>query len=609
MQFSRPALAAIIAAAVVTGAIAAPKHEDKLAPARARNVIIFVADGLRYGSVTQQSAPTMWRIQHEGVDFQNSHSIYPTLTTANASAIATGHFLGDTGDYANTLYTGYPVAAHHNATVTFLEDDAILHDVKLHFGADYLGQTTLMQAARGHGMTTVVMGKVGPAAIQDLGALDGQSMLIDDAMNLPSNAEGLPTGSPALDPKLAAEIAKATGLPQPPLTNVPNVDQQKYLSTAAAKVVLPYLKNRGKPFALLFWSRDPDATQHAQQDSIGATNPGINGPTSLAAIANADATLKTLLDALQALGLSDSTDVFVTADHGFTTIVKSEPLPSGEPMPPHLPPGFLAVSIAQWLQMNLYDPDVGNALMDNAGEHPSRGDGIVGADPDHPAAVIAANGGSDLLWFPDASARAHAKVVFDQLIRQPYVSGIFVNDTLMDQGNAQDFAGALRMSDIGLIGASHVPPPSMVVNFRSYPIKGCTLDPLLCTAEIADTNLVAGQGMHGSFSRAETRNFMAAVGPDFKAHFADTAPISNADITPTLAHVLGLTLPRHGELEGRVVAEALKGGKLPVVSRKVLKSQPGPGGVQTEVEMQLVGRTRYFDAGGFAGRTVGLDSP
>jgi hypothetical protein len=259
--------------------------------------------------------------------------------------------------------------------------------------------------------------------------------------------------------------------------------------------------------------------------------------------------------------------------------------------------------------MNLYDPDIGNAQLD-PGEHPSRGDGIVGTDPNQPAAVVAANGGSDLLWFPEPSARAHAKAVFDQLIQQPYVSGIFVNDALMDQGNAQDFAGALRTSDVSLLGSSHVPPPSMVVNFRSYPIKGCTFGALLCTAEIADTNLVAGQGMHGSFSRAETRNFMAAIGPDFKARFADPAPISNADITPTLAHILGLALPKKGELEGRVIAEALKGGgKPPMVSHKVLKSQPGLGGLQTMVEMQLVGRSRYFDAAGFAGRTVGLSSP
>jgi hypothetical protein len=34
--------------------------------------------------------------------------------------------------------------------------------------------------------------------------------------------------------------------------------------------------------------------------------------------------------------------------------------------------------------------------------------------------------------------------------------------------------------------------------------------------EIADTGLQQGQGMHGSFSRADTFNNMAAIGPDFK---------------------------------------------------------------------------------------------
>ena len=71
---------------------------------------------------------------------------------------------------------------------------------------------------------------------------------------------------------------------------------------------------------------------------------------------------------------------------------------------------------------------------------------------------------------------------------------------------------------------------------------------LMCAAEIADTSLETGQGMHGTFSRADTRNFQAAIGPDFKAHYADPAPISNADINPTLAHILGLTIAPKGGL-------------------------------------------------------------
>ena len=60
--------------------------------------------------VTPQTAPAMAEVRDKGVNFKNSHSLFPTFTTANASAMATGHYLGDTGDFTNTIYTGYPVA-------------------------------------------------------------------------------------------------------------------------------------------------------------------------------------------------------------------------------------------------------------------------------------------------------------------------------------------------------------------------------------------------------------------------------------------------------------------------------------------------------------------
>src|SRR4051812_23639882 len=60
-------------------------------PAVPRNVIIFVADGLRHGSVNATDTPALWKIRTQGVYFRNSYSLFPTFTTANASAIATGH--------------------------------------------------------------------------------------------------------------------------------------------------------------------------------------------------------------------------------------------------------------------------------------------------------------------------------------------------------------------------------------------------------------------------------------------------------------------------------------------------------------------------------------
>ena len=59
-----------------------------------RNVVIFVADGLRPSSVTSIDAPTLYGIRQEGVNFTNSHSLFPTFTTPNASAIATGPLPG-----------------------------------------------------------------------------------------------------------------------------------------------------------------------------------------------------------------------------------------------------------------------------------------------------------------------------------------------------------------------------------------------------------------------------------------------------------------------------------------------------------------------------------
>jgi hypothetical protein len=113
--------------------------------------------------------------------------------------------------------------------------------------------------------------------------------------------------------------------------------------------------------------------------------------------------------------------------------------------------------------------------------------------------------------------------------------------------------------------------------------------------------------MHGSFSRADTLNFMAAIGPSFKAGFVDQAPVSNADIGKTIAHALGLNIPLKGSLQGRVADEALPGGADPTVETWTERGKPSERGLVTVLVGQSVGKTRYFDAAGFPGRTVGLD--
>ena len=124
--------------------------------------------------------------------------------------------------------------------------------------------------------------------------------------------------------------------------------------------------------------------------------------------------------------------------------------------------------------------------------------------------------------------------------------------------------------------------------------------------ETADTGLQQGQGMHGSFSRADTRNIMGAAGPSFRQHFVDSAPASNADIGKTVASLLGLRIPDKGKLVGRVLSEAMPNGAMPEAYSAVVRSEPDAAGHVTAVLTQSVGTTRYFDAAGYPGRTLGL---
>src|SRR3954447_10268668 len=132
-----------------------------------RNLILFVPDGLRALKVTPETAPAMAEVRDKGVNFKNPHSLFPTFTMANASGLATGHYLGDTGTFSNTIYTGYPSAPAGDTVVPFIENNAVLADVDEHFGGDYLNEETILKMARAKGFSTAAVGKVGPTLLFD----------------------------------------------------------------------------------------------------------------------------------------------------------------------------------------------------------------------------------------------------------------------------------------------------------------------------------------------------------------------------------------------------------------------------------------------------------
>jgi hypothetical protein len=249
----RLALGGMIAAALLAGPARAAE--------RPHNVILFVPDGLRAAIVTRETAPAMAGLRDAGVNLTNSHSLFPTFTTANGSAMATGHHLGDTGDFSNVIYTGGPAIPSADGNVTpFVEHDGVLGDLDKVFDGDWLSEETILRAAAKAGYSTAAIGKVGPALIFDHTNRTGDpTIVVDDqtgqGRGIPYSAEmqarlakiGLPLAAPS-----RGENGKA-GSSTVPGTLAANVEQQAYFADVATKAVLPLFKERDKPFVLVFW--------------------------------------------------------------------------------------------------------------------------------------------------------------------------------------------------------------------------------------------------------------------------------------------------------------------------------------------------------------------
>ncbi len=631
------------------------------------NVILFVADGLRGGMVSPDLTPHLASLQTKGVRFSKSHSIYPTLTMTNAASIATGHDPGDTSDFGNTLYTAYGIfdtgsfpSTSAGTFTPFIENNRVLGDLNVHFEpSGYLNEESLLSLARAQGYNTAALGKLGPTLLQDLALATPNAgvvpvpatIIVDDSTGKLGGLaltetflqrlqkQGLSSTAPGRDnhaPGTSQDNGRS-GDANSPGTLAANTEQQDYFVRLLTEAILPQFAEDAKPFVIVFWSRDPDGSQHNHGDSLGKIVPGINGPTSLAGIQNADANLGRILAALDAIPqLKDKTNVVVTADHGFSTISRQD-LGEGQRiqsysagftyktaagtvdiMSGHVPPGFLAIDLAHHLGLPLYDADT--EISGQAGslitvdpsqsrsstntQYPKAGNAILGgqgrlASLNDAKIVVTANGGSDLIYVPSQDPQL-VRAIADFLASQNYVSGLFADDIY------GTVPGALPLSAIHFKGKALLPVPSLVVNFRSF--TSDSSQPSNHQVIVADTTLQQGQGMHGSFGIGDIFNFMAAQGPDFKQGYHDEAPVSNADWPVTLAHLLQLQSKHKGQLQGRVVEEALIGGpeQLPVLE-ETLQSTPATASKQiTILKTSRVGDRKYLDSAGFDGRTLGL---
>jgi arylsulfatase A-like enzyme len=405
----------------------------------------------------------------------------------------------------------------------------------------------------------------------------------------------------------------------------------KYMMSVFTQYILPVKK----PMLSLIWFRTPDNVEHGY---------GPGSANAKAGLRSQDARLGELISALRTNGLDSTTNVIVVSDHGHSSV--SGPLnlyPLRAITGTSLPNGALVngstsgttnatvggVSTTGYsFSGDVRSADLltyrGFSAYDGSGCSTSAMYGLsatgvptvpvkldatgvlcgaantkyqaisstltspvasfkVPAPGSLPAngIVVAANGGSDYFYVPGHDAATVQKLVKFLQQREEY-GAIFVDSRY------GSIPGTLSMAQVNLENASRQNngQPDVVVSFNwdnIVSIQGMT--------GITFESAGGQRGMHGSFGNSDVHNTLIANGPSFQTA-SITAPSGNVDVAPTVAYLLGLSMP---QADGRILNEALTtpaSKSTPIVAPSTVAPTSAATGLSFEVPTDPTGATK-----------------
>ena len=600
-----------------------------------KRIILFVWDGMRPDSITDADTPNLAALKRAGTFFSDNHSSYPTFTMMNAAAFATGSFSGKSGFYGNSLWRpGAPARTSSGDSVdmnepVFTEDYGILKQLDRNQDEHLLLVQTLLQTAQKAGLVTVAVGKSGPAFMQDYKT---GGMVIDEkavfplsfAKELQAAKIALPENAPFAYRNGELKLAEDNGDPtfNSPLAHLadrvtPNpADNRGTPPTAANKylmsVFLDYILPKKHPDISVVWLRNPDSTEHPY---------GVGSPNYHLALKAQDELLGKLQTKLAELGMDKDTDLIVVSDHGHSNV--SGPLDlfplrkvdngkMGEVDNAH---GYSVsgdIRLADEMRMAgihaydgggcMYDPVMSGILADGKQLHADKTPAATACGNHTPkyttpayellhpflpreAFVVVANGGSDYLYQPDRDPDRILKAVRFLQSREEF-GAIFVDERY---GN---IPGTLPLSRVRLENMEGRNPDIVV----GYTFDEHVMIQGMPGIEFEGVTSFVNHGMHGSFSPIDVHNTLIGSGPDFATNFVDQLPSGNVDVAPTIAHILGLSMP---QADGRPLLEALRGSKdssCSATPQTIRPDQPATGlAIQSPIGAST-GKTTYsFD--------------
>jgi predicted AlkP superfamily pyrophosphatase or phosphodiesterase len=521
---------ALAALAIVAGA------SGPAGAGRATLNLVLVLDGLRPDTITPDETPNLWRLRQEGVNFANSHAVFPTVTRVNATAISTGTYPDRNGILGNRIYVRAidPNFAFNNDDHRNLLrlDEATGGGMVL---AKSLGE---ILAERGKRLAAVSSGSTGQALLLNPRAPKGVGVLVNGYWEL---------GVRVAFPPAVNDAVLARFGPAPARGGASASDDAAVAWTQG--VLRDYVLPELKPDVVFNWLTEPDHIQHGL---------GAGSPQARASIRADDAEVGLLLGTLDRLGLGGSTNIIVVSDHGFS----------------HSAFG-----------VNL------TAELIKAGLKASAGSDDV---------VIASSGQTMLLHVKDRDpALIHRITEFlkaQDWAGVLFTRGRGGGGTAPVEGIEP---GTFALELIHLAHPERGPDVVVTFPWSSAPGPYGLPGTDSTDTGRATGPLTGSQGNHGSMSPWTVRNTFIAWGADFKRGTTIRTPVSNVDITPTLLALLGYdrdgSLPR---FDGRAILEAFADGpdeeQVPVQTTTHVTATPN-GSYRVAIQVSEVGAQRYID--------------
>jgi len=411
----------------------------------------------------------------------------------------------------------------------------------------------------------------------------------------------------------------------------PEDASNKYMMSTFVQYILP----TKKPMLSLIWFRTPDNVEHGY---------GPNTPNAKAGLQSQDKRLGELIAGLHANGMDSTTNIIVVSDHGHSSV--SGPLslyPLRAITPSLTTPTYASITangvdtaaigsvstsgysfsgdvrsadLLTYRGFSAYDgngcstsamyglqtdgtpqtylklrKDTTGSVCGTAGTYYQAVSGSLSTPvgsfkvptPGTLAAngiVIAANGGSDYFYVPGHDLTTVKNLVKVLQQRQEY-GAIFVDSRY------GSIPGTLQMAQVYLENATRQNngQPDIVVSMNwdnAVSIQGL--------AGISYESVGGQRGMHGSFGTADVHNTLIANGPSFNPSTI-TNPTGNVDVAPTVAYLLGTSLP---QADGRILYESLKSpgsSGTPTVTSSVVTSSTATG-LTFELPTDLSGTTK-----------------